>query len=600
MKKLLLLCLSIAPILVHGQIFTENNNGDNAVVAAGGAVSNSYSGCAFIDYNNDGWLDLYWVRSGLFLNTGTGSFIKIDNSHLKTDAGYGCTWGDYDNDGFIDCFISGANTRGSSLHKNNGDGTFTKVTDGLMGDSLALKGWGSSWGDINNDTWLDLIIAAPLGFGGITDSNKLLTYDGFSFTRIDTAIICRGAAPYTVPTWSDYDQDGDIDCFIGSGPANGTVHTDYLYNNTLIDTWETGYFTKITTAPIATDGVDGQVWNWIDYDNDGDLDAYLTNYIGTSAGIGMKNNLYRNNGATFSKMSEGAVGAIVGDQGLSLASVWEDFDNEGDLDCFVTNDGSNCKYYQNNNDGTFTSITDEAPVTHNGSYYGATAGDYDKDGDIDLFVSGVGTGKALYNNNSSTNGNHWVNFELHGNGPGLLIGSNRSGLGAQVHIKAKINGVDVWQMREVSAQNSFNSMNSLNVEFGLGDATIIDSLIIHWPSGVLDICVNIATNTFYDVQETFCPEQVNIEDGNNTFDLHVFPNPSNDVFNLQYQITHPLEVEIYIIDNTGKRIDTVFKGNANTGNNTTLWNSQNAAAGIYYCVIKTSEGESDIKLQVIK
>lgn len=550
MKKLFLINIIFLPILLHAQLFTKVTDTDNPIVSAGSAVTGSYSGCAWIDYNNDGLPDLYWIRGGLFKNLGNGHFEKITDSNLKTDAGYGTTWSDFNNDGWIDCFISGGSSRGSSLHKNNGDGTFTKITSGPLMDSLQLRGWGSAFADINDDGFTDIVIAAPFGFAGITDANKLLLNTGDdNFIRLDTSIICIGTAPYTVPSFSDYDMDGDMDCFIGSGPANGTIAPDYLYRNQSIETGSGGWFTKITTAPIATDPVDGQLWNWIDYDNDGDLDAYLTNYTGTSGGTGMANNLYRNNGGTFTKMSDDEAGPIVSDQGLSLSSVWEDFDNDGDLDCFVTNDGSSkCKYYENNNDGSFTSISTEPVVIATASFYGATAGDYDRDGDVDLFVSATGSGKGLFMNNASGNGNNWVNFSLEG------TGSNRSAIGARINVKAKINGNDVWQLREISSQNSFNSMNSLNVEFGFGDATIIDSLIIYWPSGIIDACSDIELNAFYKVVEGACPSEPLAIQKLNHEDLKIFPNPADEKLYIKYSGITTSNVTIEIRDITGRLI----------------------------------------------
>ena len=596
MRKLFIFQLLFVPVLLHAQIFTKVTDADNPIVSAAGAVAGSYSGCAWIDYNQDGNLDLYWVRGGLFKNNGDGNFSKITDSNLKTDAGYGTTWADFNNDGFIDCFISGGNTRGSSLHKNNGDGSFTKIISGPLLDSAELKGWGSAFADINNDAYADIIIAAPFGFAGITDGNKLLLNSGDeNFIRIDTSVICTGTAPYTVPSFSDFDMDGDMDCFIGSGPANGTVAPDYLYKNELNETGIVGYFTRIETYPIGTEPVDGQIWNWIDYDNDGDLDAYLTNYVGTSGGVGMVNNLYRNDDGNFIKMTEADAGPIVSDKGLSLASVWEDFDNDGDLDCYVTNDNTaKCKYYQNNNDGTFTSITTEPIVLAAASFYGATAGDYDRDGDIDLFVSATGSAKGLFQNNASANGNSWVNFELEGRGPGIVIGSNRSAIGAKVKVKANINGTDVWQLREVSAQNSFNSMNSFNVEFGFGDATIIDSMIILWPSGVIDSCSGIALNAFYHVTEGFCPaEPLTIQTNNSSLEFSIYPNPAHDLIYVQLG-SNLKNADIQITDLTGRIISSTIN---HSDENTLLFEIEtgHVPPGIY-CVLINSGSDMSCKL----
>ena len=132
----------------------------------------------------------------------------------------------------------------------------------------------------------------------------------------------------------------------------------------------------------------------------------------------------------------------------------------------ITNEsGSLTHYYKNNGDGTFSAETNA--LTTSGATRGATLGDYDNDGDLDAFISGVARG--LYRNDTD-NGNHWINILCEG------AISNRSAIGAKVWALANINGVDTWQRREISAQNSFNSHNSLRVHFGLGDATTIATL----------------------------------------------------------------------------------------------------------------------------
>jgi hypothetical protein len=186
------------------------------------------------DYDNDGKLDLYVVRKGLYHNEGEGIFTKKTATGLNTTAGLGNSWADYNNDGFIDCFISGGNSRGSSLFFNNGNGTFTRNLNGPLADSLELRAWNCAWGDYNNDGFTDIVLAAPFGFVAIDDNNKLLLNHGDgTFERVDTSIVCSEPAPYTIASWSDYDDDGDVDLFIGSGPVNGTLEPDFLYKNHL-------------------------------------------------------------------------------------------------------------------------------------------------------------------------------------------------------------------------------------------------------------------------------------------------------------------------------------------------------------------------------
>ncbi|MFN0275479.1 MAG: FG-GAP-like repeat-containing protein [Chitinophagales bacterium] len=579
-------------------VFTKITDESNPVTEEGPlpGSSSAYVGCAWIDYDNDGLLDLFAVRTAVYHNEGGGNFSKAETSALNVTSGLGTSWADYNNDGFIDCFISGGNTRGSSLYKNNGDGTFSKNYNGDLNDSLALRGWASSFGDMNNDSYADIVIAAPFGFAAIDDGNKLLLNNGDEFfTKLDTSLIEQLTAPYTVATWSDYDFDGDLDCFIGSGPAVGTRLPDYLYKNEFIETGLTGYFTKITTSPIATDSLDGQVWNWIDYDNDGDLDAYLTNYWGGFPS-GMPNNLYEHDGETFISKTADEVGSIVSDEAFSLASVWEDFDNDGDLDCFVTNDGpAKCFYYNNNGDGSFTKIDDLAFVEETGYFWGASAGDFDNDGDIDLYVMGTETNKALFRNDTE-NGYNWVNVLLNG------TASNRSAIGARVRCKALLDGAAVWQMREVSAQNSFNSMNSLNVEFGLKNATVIDSIIIEWPSGQVDICTNVAVNKFYFINEGECNFTTLQENEFNSTKagLKIFPNPAKNSLKIEFDAIKEMYISVSLVDSNGKVVHTELKERTDAGNYQKTISVKKLPAGIYNCILQSGEERFSAKFEVIK
>ncbi|MBC8045548.1 MAG: ASPIC/UnbV domain-containing protein, partial [Fimbriimonadaceae bacterium] len=285
-----------------------------------------------------------------------------------------------------------------------------------------------------------------------------------------------------------------------------------------------------------------------------------------------------------------------------LASVWEDFDNDGDLDCIVTNDGTNCEFYYSNNDGTFTKDATETFVLTNGNYYGASAGDYDRDGDVDLFISAVGSAKGLFENIASANGNNWVNFNVKGIGGELVYGTNRSALGVKIKLKAHINGNDVWQFREISAQNSFGSMNSLNTEFGLGDADIIDSLITIWPTGNKDTCTNIAVNNFYDINEIECPQLVEVAIENNTskFNFEIAPNPATVYLNINITNTEINSYTIEITDISGKRIETLFFDHLQQGDTTIQYNTEDLAAGFYICKLSSGGNYKSVNFEVIK
>lgn len=588
-----LLCLTVP---VFAQPFTKITDPGNPIFSD--TPETYYQGASWIDYDNDGLLDLFVVRKGLYHNDGNGNFSKISNSGITTTAGLGNSWADYDNDGDLDCFISAGNNRGSSLFTNNGSGSFVRSLAGPLEDSLALRVWSCTWGDYDNDGYADIVLAAPYNFIGITDNNKLLHNKGDgTFERIDTSIICQGPGAYTIASWSDYNDDGDIDLFIGSGPVNGVLLPDYLYKNLLKETNES-YFATITDAPL-TEPRDGQQWSWIDFDNDRDLDGFVTNYTGLNVSDGYVNEFYRNDNGTFVKLTFADVGTIVTDMHISLANIWEDFDNDADLDCLVINDaGQSNVYYQNNLDAgsvVFSKIATLPFLATDNPNFSGTAGDYDNDGDLDLFISSSGSAKGLYRNDQA-NGNSWINLKLTG------TNSNRSALNAKVMIKATISGSEVWQMREVSSQSSFNGMNSLNVEFGFGDADIIDSIIIIWPSGITDQYTGVEVNQFYNATEQ---ESLTVGFSDPSFEntaptLEVHPNPASTYCRVRTVPPTTRYCTLNIYDQFGNRVEQLYQGLLSKGIHDFDWHTDQVAAGIYTCRLITENFHSSAKILVIK
>ena len=483
MKKLILslinLWLFTAVLPLSAQTFIKITDMSNPIVST--PMETNYSGAAWIDYNNDGNLDLYVTKNFLFKGDGNGGFELINTSigiGLEGQSN-GPTWGDYDNDGDIDCYVAGKPSR---LYRNDGNNVFTPYLKGDIGPDADTRGWAASWADVNNDGYIDLFVTHPKGFvgAGPTPSHFYINNTDGTFTENFDYEFSQELAPYTVATWYDYDFDGDVDLFIGCGPAqNGLSAVDRLYKNMFKETG-TASFERIDTSPIATDLQDGQVWNFIDYDNDGDLDAFVTNYAAVN------DRFYRNDNGTYVSLNNALT---IGGQHLSNA--WGDFDNDGDLDVIITSESGN-SYFRNDN-GTF--VSDTTAFTLSGNTRASAIGDYDKDGKLDIFFSGTGDAAGLFRN-TTQNENQWVEFNLTG------TVSNRSAFGAKVKLKATINNNPVWQYREVNAQNGFNSQNSLIVHIGLGDATAIDSVVIIWPSGTTDILTNLSVNQLYNVTES--------------------------------------------------------------------------------------------------
>jgi len=474
--SLILIFLNLSGWNSFAQIFVKVTDQTNPVVTT--VTDGGYTGAAWVDFDNDGNLDLFTTKNFLFRNLGNGNFQRVTDfqSLSSSQLGNGTSWADYDNDGDIDLFLSG---NPSLVYNNDGSGNFEAANEAPLGTSDDNRGWTGAWADYNNDGFVDLVIIHPDGFignPGIPSRFFINNGDG-RFTKITSFEFTLRRAAYTVGTWSDYDQDGDMDLFIGSGPVSHAA-IDYLYDNTLVNTGLEG-FDRITTDPIATDLQDGQVWNWIDYDNDGDLDAMLTNY-GSAP-----NRLYKNNDGVYESLTNNLTAG-----GSYLGNSWGDIDNDGDLDVILTHEGG-VRVFLNDGNDSFTNETN-----FSGAARSSTLGDYNNDGDLDMFISAPNTVRGLYENTIS-NGNNWVIFSLTG------TVSNKSAIGTKVKLKATINGNPVWQYRELLAQNNFNGQNSLRVHYGLGDATIIDSVIIHYPSGQQKALINLAVNNFYSDEEEY-------------------------------------------------------------------------------------------------
>ncbi|WP_456428922.1 FG-GAP-like repeat-containing protein [Rhodocaloribacter sp.] len=566
----------VAVVTAHGllaQNFVRVENPvDNPIT---GLSVSSYSGAAWIDYDGDGDLDLFINNDLLFRNEGGDAFAKVETeigAVQPTALGNGQTWADYDNDGDLDVYVCSVT---SFLYRNEGGGAFTRITDGEMGAGTANRGWSCAWADYDNDGFVDLAVTYPDGFvDGSRSTNHLFRNDGppaFTFSRILTGPIVSGFATYTVGTWSDFDQDGDVDYFIGAGPVSGTTAPDYLYRNLLTESGE-ATFERITEGIIATEPQDGQVWTWVDYDNDGDLDAFLTNW-GLFVDGGMPNRLYRNDDGVFTKVTSGPV---VEDNDVSISPVWGDFDNDGDLDLFVTNDsGRPDRYYRNDGDGTFTSVENEATRTQTSR--GASAGDYDDDGDLDLVVVAPDEGTALFRNDLAE-GNHWLKLRLTG------TTSNRAAIGAKVRVLATVGGASVWQMREVSAQNTFNGQNSLEVHFGLGDAATVEAVRVEWPSGGVSVLNDVPADQTLTITEVLVNVANETETGELPADVALwqnYPNPFNPVTTIRFDLTRAGPVRLTVYDLAGRAVRTLADGFRPAGTYEVRFDATGLPSGIY-------------------
>ncbi|MBX7151558.1 FG-GAP-like repeat-containing protein [bacterium] len=446
------------------------------------ADSGSSLGASWCDFDNDGDLDLFVAcgtegsseNNRMYRNDGGGIFFKITDKIIVNDGGksQAGSWADYDNDGDFDLFVANYNQK-NFLYRNDGNSNFTKITEGPVVNDI-MNAVAGSWSDYDNDGDLDLFVANQYG-----QANALYQNQGNgAFVKVTSGDIVTTVGNSRFGCWGDYDNDGNDDLYV----------TNWYGSNFLFHNNGNGSFTRITTGAIVTDSDNSESCNWIDYNNDGFLDLFVVNHLSANC-------LYRNNGnGTFTKITSLA---LVTEHGAYAGAAWADFDNDGDLDVFLSGGGNsaNANYlYRNDGNDTFTQISDSPLTTEIYSTYGCIWGDYDDDGDADIFLSNIGNvANSLFQN--SGNSNHWLQIKCVG------VISNKSAIGAKLRVKATINGIQKWQLQELQVLSGNRSQNNLSGNFGLGDAIVVDSLIIEWPSGIVTKRTNVAVDQFLTIQE---------------------------------------------------------------------------------------------------
>jgi len=482
------------------QIFTKNTTLDIVTAA-------EVTGSSWVDYDNDGDLDVIVYAnqpSGnnpngyhyIFRNDcGTG-FTRITSGlggGIEQDNGSG--WADLDSDGDIDLYIPN-----HAIYYNNGSGTFTKVTSSPIIDAAFANNARPSFGDVDNDGDLDIMITTLFS----PPQTTFFRNDGNgNYTNIQGGDVTNSGTRGTISTWGDYDNDGLMDIFVSVIP-NPPVNSHKLYKNA-----GNGTFTEQTTSVIQTTPGGGYGGTWVDYDNDNDLDLYVPNSFPANF------KLFNNDGS--GNFTDASIAA-----GLTLSRsnndghAWGDIDNDGDLDLFQSAFLQNILYL-NNGDGTFTLNTSEI-VTNDVlvESYGASMVDFDNDGDLDLFVAtNSGPTESLFYTNNG-NSNNWVNIRCKG------AQTNAAAVGARVYVKATIGGTPKWQFREMNGNPSAyqHNNNVANEHFGLGDAAIIDSIKVVWPtSGTVQYFTNVSHNRYIDITE-------GVNSLSNSKDCNVIPGSS--------------------------------------------------------------------------
>ncbi len=494
-------------------------------------------GVAFIDYDNDGWMDLLVLNgtrleadppgtsNRLYKNNRNGTFTDVTAKAGLMRAGWASavTVGDYDNDGFDDLFITyyGHNM----LYHNNGNGTFSDVTKraGLAQDAVRY-GSGCSWVDYDRDGKLDLFVAnylnttleklpkpgenpdctwkgvavncgprgLPTGFVQLFHNNGDGTF--IEVSKQSGVAAAAGSYPMTVVA-ADYDNDGWPDIYVACDST-----PSWLFRNQHDGTFREEALER--GVALSEDGIEqaGMGVGVGDYDLDGNLDIFKTNFADDT------NILYRNDGkGNFDDVTI-RTGLGVETRYVGWGTGIVDLDNDGFPDLFIAT-GSvypevekkvpNYPFrtprivFRNLGDGRFEELIEEAGpgVGEPHASRGCAFGDFDNDGDIDILVMNMNEPPSLLRNDVSSGG-HWLKVLLRG------VQSNRSAIGARVTV---VYG-NRRHAQEVHAQSSFYSANDRRLHFGLGTETICD-LSIRWPNGAAETISKVAANQLVVIQE---------------------------------------------------------------------------------------------------
>ncbi|MBI5726441.1 MAG: VCBS repeat-containing protein [Ignavibacteriales bacterium] len=578
----LLVILLLMAVLLHAQIFEKIVTG-SPVTDAGDSRA-----VTWIDYDNDGDLDLF-VTNGprlgennfFYENLGNGDFLKRTDVVITKDKAPsdGATWGDYNNDGYPDLYVANWWGVKGLFYKNNGDKTFTQLTNAAPALDPSYSET-ASWGDYNRDGFLDLYVCNSAG----TKKNNLYKNNGDgSFTKITSGTPVTDAKSSRNVDWVDYNADGFPDLFV----ANENGEHENLYKNN-----GDGTFTTASIPSLTNNFGNSASSNWEDIDNDGDLDVFIANYEN------QKNYLLVNDGINvFTKST-----AFNNEISNSFCSTFGDIDNDGDLDLFVTNaftgtDKTVNFLYINNGHGSYIRDTAEIVSKDLGWTYGAAFGDYDGDGDLDLFAARcfqATENNSLYKNNG--NGNHWLQINLQG------VKSNKSAIGAVVKVKALINGSPVWQQRRVTGQNGYCSQN-LRLHFGLAASTVVDSIVIHWPSGIMQSQTALLVDTILTIKEdttlTGTSQRKNIPD--KSFQLQQnYPNPFNPETVINYTIPNESFVSLKVYNVTGKQVATLVQNLQKPGSYAVSFTAAGLASGVYIYTLRTQIGVLSNKMLLLK
>ncbi|WP_412985414.1 FG-GAP-like repeat-containing protein [Pontimicrobium sp. IMCC45349] len=519
------------------------------------------NGISFCDYDGDGWDDITLTTDDtqgvrFFKNINGTSYVEqfynISNLLSQTKQ---VNWVDIDNDGDKDLFVT-SDTVGNKLFLNTGNFVFQDITIVSGMDVSNTFSFGASWGDYNNDGFLDVFVSNR----SQTIANVLYRNNGdntFTNVNVLAGISTLGHMAFC-SAFFDFNNDGFQDIYVSTDK--------YGYENLLYKNNGNGTFTDVSVSSGTNINIDAMSVTIDDFNNDGFQDIYITNSQ-------LGNVLFKNNGdETFTDIASSSGTTF---NSIGWGAVFLDADLDTDLDLYVSSefDGSipiflSAAFYESNGDETFN-LSNSSFNNDEASSFSNAVGDVNNDGKLDIVVTNNFNENIYLWQNFTTTTNNYLKVNLEG------VQSNKDGIGSIIEIS--INGVK--QYRYTHCGEGYLSQNSSSEIFGLGTNTTIDYVKVTWLSGIQDVFFNVASN-----------QTLNIVEGSSTLSMpsfinksfvELYPNPVKDLLNVKSKY---LIEQLNIYNIMGKKV--LEK------NNTNIVDLGELSSGVYIIKVRTSVSTS--------
>lgn len=566
---------------LYGQFFVD-------VAASAGVVHSDRSngpggGVSFADFNGDGYDDLTFATAAgepmqFYLNTENGLQALPDPTGNLAEIKH-ILWVDYDNDGDQDLFCSSFDGP-IYLYRRDGDWLFTDVTSTAGLPVITKRHYGAAWGDYNRDGWLDLYYSQRKLPGQVSQSRNRLFKNNGDGTFTESSVSAGAEDANRIPFclgFTDYNKDRWPDLYIAN---------DRNSRNTLLRNNKDGTFSDVSEESGAGIAIDAMNMGLGDFDRDGDEDIYVTN-------IEEGSYLLRNDDGVFTNVAP-ALG--VGFYGIGWGASWIDGNLDGWLDLYVSgaivgSDQISSAYYQNDEGNGFSPPQGIGFVGDTVHSWSNAVGDFNRDNRPDIAVLNQSPYPSQLWRNTGSGGN-FFGLRLQG------VKSNRDGTGSKVEIYHQ----GQYQSAYTHCGSGFLAQQSKTIRFGLGEYSLIDSLVVLWPTGHRDVLYAPQANqTYYLIEGSTTGGIIQIDEDvelllvanegplNQQPDYSLFPNPCQTLKGLH--INAPISGKAYLYDLQGR---LVCEGDVQAGAITLADNLQLPTA-LYQLHLRLNNGKSIVK-----